>query len=180
MSKLFVLFAVLPLVFGACPGSVIMASSDTSLIEVSPGVYANPVKLIPHPLWAVIDGASWVWIDTICAPAAANNYEWQNAECLNRNLKFISNFTLPEWKRNKIESLALYAAVDTNYEIVFNGNVISPMPSGIFNFIKKFELKDLFLGSTGRRGIQENILEVTAANPDGPNGVVFKVEMTYK
>ena len=180
MSRLPVLFVFLPLVFAACPASVLMATSDTSKVELSPQSFADPVTLLPHPLWVHMDGASWVWTDTFCAPSAENNYEWQDTQCLASSAKFVSTFFLPEWKRGKIESLTLSVTGDNTYEIVFNGNVIAPSSSGWYTWIAKYQLKDLFLGSDGRIGKQENRLEIMVNNTDGPGGLAFKVEMTYK
>ena len=169
---MFPIYVFLSLVSGSgCPPSVIVASSDTSKVELSPGQYMDAILVTKHPIWPSLDGANWVWANTDCQPSEATNWEWPN--CGGSTYKFVSTFTLPEWMRNRMVSLTLTVDADNLHVVDFNGVNLTPQVSGRTSH----ELKDIFLGSTGHGGILINKLEITATNTDGPAGLIFKVQL---
>ena len=70
-------------------------------------------------------------------------------------------------------SLALTIVADDLYTVDLNGVNVTPQTGGM----QTFELKDMFLGSTGHGGILINKLEISVLNGGGPAGLLFKVQL---
>jgi len=158
------LVLLLPLVRSLCPSTTITSSSTGSLVERSTGVYTPSVLVTPHPAWATLAGASWIWESS--------------AQSLGP-FKYQSTFTLAEWARTSISGLKLHIAADNRYAVTFNGVVVAPQWTGSYNPVKIYELKQWAVGSSEALGVQENSLVILALNSGGPAGLIYKLEVVY-
>lgn len=167
MAKLNLLLLFLPLILADCPVSVTLALSDTSKVELSPGEFVDPVAVPVYPGWVTIDGATWMWKDLSHATA---------------QYKFVSTFTIAEWKLPYVTSARLQLAVDDYYTLIFNGKTVAPRVEDVnyfFTHIMEYDLKDMLIGSAEDGDGRVNTLEVIADNTIANCGVAYKLEATF-
>lgn len=153
---------------GQCPpSSTILASSDLTKVESSPGVYTSSaiVSSPPIPPWVTLPGARWIW-----------ERDGHTAG----EFTFVDTFTLEDWALAAGSSVKLFISADNFYSVTLNEVVVAEQWQGNFSIVDQYELKSLVLASSVQDGIQINTLKIEGKNLDGPGGVLFLLVVEYE